>query len=84
VLIRWRTTWEEGIRGFHLSRERIHKPPLRITHKLVASKGSTTHGASYSFRERGAPRGAGAYRYFLWEVTRDGKRILRGLTPVKE
>jgi uncharacterized delta-60 repeat protein len=81
VLLRWRTIWEEGIRGFHLYRERINKPTLRITRKLIASKGSTSRGASYSFRERGAPRGA--YRYFMQEVRRDGKRIFRGQTAVK-
>ena len=81
VLLRWRTTWEEGIRGFHLYRERVKKRALRITRKLIASKGSTRRGASYSFRERGAP--PGAYRYFLQEVRRDGKTVFRGQTAVK-
>ena len=78
VLLRWRTTWEEGIRGFHLYREGINKPTLRLTRKLIPSKGSTSRGASYSFRARGAPRGA--YFDSLQEVRRDGKKITRGQT----
>jgi hypothetical protein len=49
----------------HLYGRGSTKPTLRIVRKLIASKGSTSGGASYSFGEGGAPRET--YRYLLWE-----------------
>jgi uncharacterized delta-60 repeat protein len=83
VLVRWRTTFEEGMRGFHIYREPELRSPVRANRTLIASKGSATRGASYAFRDRRAPKAGPRYVYLLKEVRRDGRTILRGQAAVK-
>lgn len=80
VLVRWRTTSEVGVRGFHIYRDGTL---VRVTRRLIASKGSATRGASYAFRDRRAPKAPRRYSYGLVEVTRDGRTIYRGQAVVK-
>jgi uncharacterized delta-60 repeat protein len=82
VLLRWRTNWENGIRGFRLYQGKLNKPMVRITRTLIASKGGASRGASYSFRDPGTPHAEWRFRFFLEEVRRDGTSFIRGQTPV--
>ena len=83
VLVRWRTTSEEGMRGFHIYRLPEGKSSVRANRTLIASKGSATRGASYAFRDRRAPKAGPRYVYLLQEVRRDGRTIQRGQAAVK-
>jgi uncharacterized delta-60 repeat protein len=82
VLVRWRTTSEEAIRGFHIYRQPELRSPVRANRTLIASKGSATRGASYAFRDRRAPKTA-RYIYQLREVRRSGRTIDRAEARVR-
>jgi hypothetical protein len=69
VLVRWRTGTEADLLGFHVYRSRGHSWQ-RITHSLIAAKGSVSGGA-YRFLDKSARRGVG-YRYRIKAVNRDG------------
>jgi uncharacterized delta-60 repeat protein len=76
VLLRWRTGWEEGIRGFRVCREAPSGGIVRcITRKPIRARGSATRGASYAVRETNAP--LGKHRYVLQEFRPDGTRVNR-------
>lgn len=69
VLLRWHTGTEAELLGFHVFRSQGHSWH-RVTRSLIAAKGSVS-GASYSFLDRTAKRGA-AYRYRIKAVNSDG------------
>jgi uncharacterized delta-60 repeat protein len=83
VLVRWRTTSEQAIRGFRIYLQAPLSSPERVTRTLIVSRGSAKHGASYVFRHLRAPKVVRGYRYLLQEVSRNGETIWRGQTTVR-
>jgi hypothetical protein len=70
VLLRWRTGTEVDLLGFQVYRSRGGHFWRRVSHSLIAAKGSVD-GASYRFVDRPARRGV-AYRYRIKAIDRDG------------
>jgi uncharacterized delta-60 repeat protein len=68
VLVRWRTASEFDVRGFNVYREQNGRR-LRRNRALLRAKGAGL-AASYTFRDRRAPRSA--RRYWVQEVNADG------------
>jgi len=64
-LLRWRTTTEVDLLGFHVCRSRGDSWQ-RLTRSLIAAKGSVS-GASYRFLDKTARRGV-SYRYRITPV----------------
>ena len=80
-LIQWRTAVEVKARGFNVYRERKgHR--VRATSRLVPSRGTSAHGASYSFFDNAGPR-HGELRYWLQVVKQDGRRVWYGVVVPK-
>ncbi len=79
VVVRWRTTSEGDARGFNVYRgQKGHQ--RRVNQLLVKVKAGVGRGATYSFRDYGAPSSSG--RYWLESVTREGTRRWLGQDTV--
>jgi uncharacterized delta-60 repeat protein len=76
VLVQWQTLVEVNARGFNVYRE-LKGRRVRANGKLLLGRGTSAHGASYSFLDKAAPR-HGEIRYWLQVVKHDGTRVWYG------
>jgi len=81
ILVRWRTASEAKTRGFRVYRGTTNGRMTRVNTRLIRAKGSTSHGGSYSFHDRGAPKATRGYS--LTEVKRDGKTVGRASVRIQ-
>lgn len=81
VVVRWQTASEADLRGFNVYRQRNGKL-VKLNRALIPTVVRTRdHGHAYSWRARGAARGAATYR--LQAVTLTGSRSWLGAVAVR-
>jgi hypothetical protein len=81
VTLNWETASEAGILGFHIYRSTDPDTGFeRITPQLVAARGGTTQGATYSLEDR---PGVGAFHYRLEGVDTGGRAEWYGQVRVE-
>ena len=79
TVVRWRTSQESQLLGFHVYR--MQGKPLKLNRTLIRSvSGGTTRGHAYSWLDRTPSKGAARYR--IQAVTLNGTRSWIGLAVV--
>jgi hypothetical protein len=85
IAVRWATTLERDVRGFHIYRSTTGQraDAVRVTDALLPARGRGDGGASYEWRDTNVQPGI-AYSYWLVEETTSGAQIEYGPAHLRE